>query len=264
MSTCGFPRGRYRRLGASLVSLLIVGALIQCCCREPDGGACRPRAATAPQWQIRVGNSIGADPRSVVTLWVLPVADFLRPGSRVTIAGEPSVIQPGRSERLCFRSAEGSWLVRSPDDLSGHVQILSGRAALRYVRLFTSPATVHCLEQPWWMEVVPRSVVDEDLLFGRYAALCRPPVTEIEWPSGLGGVLANREWARNGLQPAEVHSRTDAFVVRRMVFRVSPARPRTNVAYEVEETVSPSGEWHRVVLREVGLGPTTLSAFCEQ
>ena len=199
--------------------------------------------------------AIGLGPDNVHVLYHLPGAGFLRPRSELFIAGTVGNGDLSVFERLCFRNRELAVVVRTPRDLEGLVDIQSPGQAVAFARLFTSPATVKCLEEPWWAEVVPRWAVGPRLLLGRSASdLC------IAWePSGAFGVLSAGDWARSGLLQASVRRSGGDFAVTRPLMSGTAKRHRTHVVYVVEETVSRRGEFKRRDVRCVRLPYVTLS-----
>jgi hypothetical protein len=147
-------------------------------------------------------------------------------------------------------------IVEGPRDLVGSASITSPELALRYARLFTSPAIAEPLKVEWWFEVVPMSAVGDSFYFGRED---RPWPTRPEahlklraekgpnWRDKTGlprlplpkdpearrrtldearerdswrsyGVLYDHEWEGEGLPAPEVRRKGNGFVVRRVLF----------------------------------------------
>jgi hypothetical protein len=155
-------------------------------------------------------------------------------------------------------------LVDGPGKLVGHVQIRSPETALHYVRLFTSPATAHCMREPTWFEVVPSPAVDRQFVFGRDGYLDPLNYYAAYYPAGPFrnfGVLSEAEWREEGLAGPVVLRISGGFVVIRLLFRPDEEGPyewSTRTAHWVAETVSTDGRIERniigsIILRQVGV-----------
>ena len=184
---------------------------------------------------------------------VLAGIDFLRPGSQLT-AGLPLHERPVPAyERLAVQVPGTRQWVSGPADLAGRVRITSPQAALSYVRLFTSPATVRASSRPWWVEVVPRKAVDLPYLFGRksYADWLKQGD---EGQYRRFGILRDSEWVSFGLPQPTAKRCAGRYNVRRVLFRVPDHSPAsTSTAYLVSETVSRDGHLQRKVLRQISV-----------
>lgn len=185
--------------------------------------------------------------RLVDCLWTPGITG---PPARLLIAGHVGDGDVSVLERLCYKGPSGFVVVDSPRKLRGLVSIESAEAALRYARLFTSPATVKCLRQPWWCEVMPRSSATDELLFGREFS---PWVPEETARSGSFGILSDADWRGSGLDAASVRDTGEEFVITRPLARLSYGKPRTDRVYLVEESVSCEGRLWRALRGRVSL-----------
>ena len=199
------------------------------------------------------------------------VWDYLRPLGFLLPGRELGTISVGLGlpqaafERLGLRiDGQVRKLIKGPRDLIGHVHLTSAPMALRYVRLFTSPATSHMV-RPSWYEVAPLSVLSEDpaFLFGRQQALrfaglmpspdlvailyqeCQPDNKERSY-----GFLLDDEWVEHGLRPPEVVAAGDGFVIKRLLFR----NRDTDTACLVSEHVSKGGRVSQRITGTVQIG----------
>ncbi|MBM3501298.1 MAG: hypothetical protein FJX74_21815 [Armatimonadetes bacterium] len=199
------------------------------------------------------GRGAGGADRSVTVIDVLSCDDVLAADGQLMVAGVQGIrTDPMAVERLCLRRPGVFVIVRGPDDLRGHVRLTSAEAAKQYVRLFTSPSTVKSLPQPWWMEVVSASQVDESLLFGRRSELIRW-VRDPAWVSGWFGIATDEDRVSCGLQPLRVVMQGRRFTVTRTLARQT-SWDGTPGAYEVREFVSEDGAYKRRIVRGVSLG----------
>jgi len=184
--------------------------------------------------------------------------DFLLPGEQLGIGCQGLACLPLSScERLILKTHGTLIRVDGPDQLVGHVQIRSTEMALRYARLFTSPATVYILPQPWWLEVVPVTAVDRQFVFGITTwvdSLRRVSASGSEYRDY--GILTGTQWRQSNLQRPEVKRIRDGFVVTRSLFRLysKPHEASTHNVYVVAETVSRDGKIRKQALRKVRLG----------
>jgi hypothetical protein len=224
----------------------------------------------------------------VTLIHTLTGTEFLRPGPSLAVVRPPGApdFPGGLGYRLGLVS-EGSIarMVEEPDDLVGSVSIASPELALRYARLFTSPAIAELLEVEWWFEVVPMSAVDDSFYFGRedrpwppkpearlkMLAEKTPADREREenqwqkWFPGAPtdrssdtrrdyGVLYDQEWQQEGLPIPEVEPTEDGFAVRRVLFHTPYHQRRsepTRTAWWVSESIGRDGLAHRQRLREL-------------
>ena len=188
----------------------------------------------------------------------LSAASFLMPERqlRMVLCGPVPGMPLSAFERVVLGVRGDTTVVEGPEDLVGHVRTASPEAALDYVRLFTSPATAHCMREPTWLEVVPLSAVDRQFVFGRDEYL-RPGNY---WAVDLFrqfGVLKESEWREEGLSDPVVLKVIEGFVVVRVLFRPDEEGPdewRTRTAHWVAEMVSTDGRVERRVLGDVRLG----------
>jgi hypothetical protein len=228
--------------------------------RPPNGAAAMPRFLTEQESEVvaaaldRVIASITpggkGEPRprgSVIVLDRLDVGRMLKPGSELVIAGPGGLGSRGLYERLLLRSPSGPVLAEGPDDLVGHVLISEPKDALAYVRLFTSPATVHCLRDDRWHEVIRRAAVTREFLFGRdmhEVQAVGPSPGDAPW-----GIMDDNDWGKSGLREPVATREGEAFVVRRVLAHLD-VYP-THIVHLVHETVRSNGSWSRKTEREV-------------
>jgi len=183
--------------------------------------------------------------------------DFILPGEQLGIGYEGLASLPiSSSERLILKTHDRFIKVHGPEQLVGHVDIRSMDMALRYARLFTSPATVYKLSLPWWLEVVPITAVDRQFVFGRTGwvdGLRRGGASGSEYREY--GILTEMQWRQSKLQHPEVKRIRDGFVVTRALFRLysKPNEASTHNVYVVAETISRDGKIRKRVLRKVRL-----------
>jgi hypothetical protein len=183
--------------------------------------------------------------------------DFLLRGESLEIGALGSAGFPRSAFERLFLASDGRLVrVRGPKDLIGHVRILSAEQALRYVRLFTSPATVRALAPAIetssgkrWLEVVPVSVVNSDFVYGQ-SDLAKD-LKRVDQPSRdrAFGVLTEAEWRKSGLAPPSVRTIEGRFVVTRFLFTVDEYGDfETSTVHRVAETVLADGRYHRQIL----------------
>lgn len=186
----------------------------------------------------------------------LVAGDLVPPAAELFIAGAGVRGEQALVQRLCYRSPGVFVVVETPEDMVGRVQIDSPEVALRFARLFTSPATVKYLCPPWWLEVVPLAAVDDQFLFGRVEDDIGVLAERPSWPPGLYGVLSDKQWADLDLEEARVERQGDAFVVARWLFRATPDECTTRTVHMVHQTVTPRGKIRLVITRSLRLwGP---------
>jgi hypothetical protein len=152
-------------------------------------------------------------------------------------------------ERIAVSSQGSTTLVAGLEQLRGLVRITDGRAALRFVRLRTSPAT-------WYMwrdsrgeqrsqetEIVPASRARGLPSFGLrgedlgYLA---------KHPNGYCGILPDKVWRAAGFSAPEVVKEPGGFVVTRWVY--SESWPDSRQILKIREVVDEDGSYQRRVL----------------
>jgi hypothetical protein len=194
-------------------------------------------------------------------------APFLLPGRELRIVMTVGGGVPRSAfERIALRVGDQIAYVDSPEKLAGHVLVDSPEKALAYARLFTSPATVRCVGEPWWLEVVPSASFDERFVFGRGEFLDFAPSL---WLGRFReyGVLAESEWSAEGLSRPAVLRSIDGFIIVRLLFQPHDERKQswwTDTAYWVAERVSRDGHIKRSVLGAVRLGTVELQLYPEK
>jgi hypothetical protein len=197
----------------------------------------------------------GLSAAEVAPLGDLTCGDILAQGGYLFIAGISGAGDASLMERLCYRRGDLSFMVDAPDGLRGYVTIRSPKAALQYVRIYTSPMTAKCLREPWWVEVIPQRELDDGVLLGSRRRVFW--LGGVDAQSGSFGVLSDHDWGRSGLRAPAVRREGDRFVVTRFLVVVTARRNRTHRVYEVAETVSVTGCLERRVLRRARyVGPT--------
>jgi len=181
---------------------------------------------------------------------------FLLPGKRLGIGwgtlGDPI----SAFEGFYLEDKRGLTRVRGPGDLVGQVRINTADNALRYVRLFTSPATVKTFGLPVWLEVVPASEVDTDFVYGRTSRLyVAGYVADLRRLANMKdhvreyAVVSDREWRSFGLGLPSVTKIGAVFTVTRGLVRITEESPwGTGIVQQVAETVSSDGRISRRVL----------------
>jgi hypothetical protein len=187
---------------------------------------------------------------ALITDYLRPLG-FLLPGRELAAIWVGGGLPSAAFERLGLRvDGEVRKLIKEPKDLVGHVHLTSAPMALRYVRLFTSPATSHMM-QPSSYEVAPVSILSEDpaFLFGREQALglsgLMPPPGVVpvvyrdctDYGERPYGLLPDDEWREHGLRHPEVVAAEDGFLIQRILFGNRDA----DAASAVSEHVSRNG-----------------------
>jgi len=197
---------------------------------------------------------------------ILSGTDFLRPGTVLAIGYEGVPGRPLSAFERMFVIIQGRPLrIRTYDDLVGKVRIDSEVAALRYTRLFTSPATVRALVKPRWLEVIPASAVDEHFVFGRAEYRNRLRNVKGQGHYRAFGVLPDPEWSQCGLPRPTVSTTKAGFVVTRSLFSVDEDQsPQTDTVYQIAETVSSDGQIHRRTLSKSKLRGVALVVWPEE
>jgi hypothetical protein len=195
-------------------------------------------------------------PQSVMVLDVLSTGETGLSYGELIVGGAPVFGANWCSKRLCLRSGKVFVVVDEPAKLAGHVEIRTPRAALQYVRIFTSRLTVLCLKPTWWVEVLRRSDLADTFPVGWY----RWDVSPDEWRfrSGIEGVLSDEDWVAAGLGEPQVEEVEDGFVITRPLFTATPYRSTTNMVFVVREHVGRDGSLRREVVRTVRLPETRL------
>ena len=188
----------------------------------------------------------------------LGAVGFLLPGHDIGVGCVPGAPDTPRMPYQCLYlmfDARMVRMIRGPEDLTGHVHITSPTMALRYVRLFTSPATAHMFADPW-CEVVSAEgmdVLDRAFFFGQTYP---EPLTLIEMShkdaDRMYGILRADEWRDHGMRSPETECTADGYVVRRMLFRI-PAMGGTRVSYWIAERVFADGRVSKTRLGKVRL-----------
>ena len=195
-------------------------------------------------------------PNSVRIHEALTGVPFLLPGERLGIGWSTLGDPRSAFEKLYLQDKRGLTRVKGPGDLVGHVRIDTADKALRYVRLFTSPATVRTFDLPVWLEVVPASKVDKDFVYGRTSRLyVMGYVDDLRRLANMNsavreyGVVSDREWAGFGLRLPTVTKIGANFVVTRGLVLITEKSPwGTGIVQQVAETVSSDGRISRRVL----------------
>jgi hypothetical protein len=156
---------------------------------------------------------------------VLPETDFLVGDAELLVSGVDTLGAP--LECLRYSSpARPPWeltpvppelpVVRGPDDLRGKVRITTPESALRYCRLFSSPAILSCLPEPWDVEVLSSKDLDLRLMFGRSDSLRRVRMyLEVGDPYRPWAILRPAEWRSLGLTRPVVERTPTGFAVTR-------------------------------------------------
>jgi hypothetical protein len=195
-------------------------------------------------------------PNSVRLHEALTGVPFLPPGESLGIGWSTLGLPISAFEKLYLQDKRGLTRVKGQGDLVGHVCIDTVDKALRYVRLFTSPATVRTFDLPVWLEVVPASKVDRDFVYGKTGrlygmgyvdALRRLPNMKSDVREF--GVVSDREWRGFGLRLPTVTEVGADFVVTRGLVLITEKSPwGTGIVQQVAETVSSDGRISRRVL----------------
>ncbi len=181
---------------------------------------------------------------------------FLLPGEKLAIGWTEMGLPVHAFEKLYLDNGRGPKRVKGPNDLVGHVRVDTADKALRYVRLFTSPATVRASDLPVWLEVVPASKVDTSFVYGRTGNLYVAGYVEdlrrlasMKSDAREYGVVSDREWRASGLTLPTVAKVGPNFVVRRGLALICENSVwGTGIVQQVAETVSPDGRISREVL----------------
>lgn len=247
----------------AMSAMLILVVAATCLGISPERGCCNAEAAVGSGADR--GGSSEEETRVLEYSWGTPLTGvgFLLPGRELRLTTTLDIGDPiSAFQRVYLRADRKIIRVDEPAKLVGHVRIVSPEAALQYVRLFTSPATVRTMSRADWIEVVPASSVGEAFVFGNKAWLS-------EMPRFLGrerefGILRDEEWHEEGLSGPTVLRTSSGFIVIRLMFR-----PReegtwwTNIAHWVADTVSADGTMDRRVLGDVRLRQVELQLIPE-
>jgi hypothetical protein len=233
-----------------------IGACVLVCC------AAARSASASCTWRQLMEEAWDAEGPTKGELWewewplgvTLTGTGFMPAGQELRIVTPVAAYPIASSERVALREGDTFIVVRGPEQLAGRVRITSPEAALSYVRLFTSPATVRAMRGPRWIEVAPLSSVDDRYLFGREREDIRDLFPVMWFGYRSLGVLKDREWRDAGLSSPVVLTSADGFIVVRLLFRPDEdGKWWTHTAHWVAETVSPAGEMQRQVIGTVKL-----------
>jgi hypothetical protein len=160
----------------------------------------------------------------------------------------PPCLQPAKETELIVVMHDGRLLVpRDLNQLQGLVRITDGEAALRFVRLRTSPATWHT-----WpagvreMEIIAAPELQSQPDFGlrelRYPA---PGV-----PSGYLGILPEAAYRAGQFTAPKVEEVEAGFRITRLIYRQTFSA-RTATVQQIQEVVTEEGEYRRSVLKQM-------------
>jgi len=142
---------------------------------------------------------------------------FTLPGESLVIGRAPNAKGALGETRigLVLRSPEGERLIGRLSDLNGDVVIDTPRKALEFVRLNTSPVTQELLSSDVGIEIIPKSALDSDFVYG--VTLILPGLRASR--DGVWGLLSDRTFEEYGLTRPSVRKVRDYYVVERTVLQ---------------------------------------------
>jgi hypothetical protein len=160
----------------------------------------------------------------------------------------PSCLMPEITADGIVVSHDGRLLVpRDLNQLRGLVRVTDGEAALRFVRLRTSPATWHA-----WpagvreVEVVAAADLQSQPDFGLREL--RYPVPGV--PSGYLGILPGAAYRASQFTAPKVETVGEGFRITRWIYRQTFSA-RTATVQQIQEMVTEVGEYRRSVVKQI-------------
>ncbi len=175
-----------------------------------------------------------------------PIAAKLSLKGKLVISYSPSSPQEA-SEKLILIGSKRRTEVSFPNLLAGHVTLRDAAEALRYVRLFTTPRTAHCLGNTMGIEVRSRGSLGLDWTYGDQLLLASLK----DSPNGYCGVVGD------SLKPTGSVTWTGKdghFYVRRLLMLPLPTIPSLGNLCLVVEKISADGKYRLLTKERVTTG----------
>jgi hypothetical protein len=166
--------------------------------------------------------------------------NFANKGVRVYLATYSGSLPFEPRERLLLETAGTKVVVTHLSDLKGVVHIDNEAAALKYVRLRTSPATWYLWHESQMVEIVDNSVASKLPSYG----LGREGTNHAR--SGFMGILSSAAFNQGNFTAASVSETEAGFVVKRWLLKISGKKKTVEL---IQETLGKTGAYNRAVLQ---------------
>jgi hypothetical protein len=154
-------------------------------------------------------------------------------------------------ERIAVSSRGHTQLVRGLRQLKGLVRITDGDAALRFIRLRTSPTTWHMWHDATAeVEIVAASRAPSLPTFGLRAVGQASAGHWDRHSSGMDGILSDEVCRAVGFGPPKVRRAAGGFTIERWIFAESGS-PFHRSIQKVREFVGKDGEYQRTAIARV-------------
>jgi hypothetical protein len=145
-----------------------------------------------------------------------------------------------RREGLVYADQGKLKSIHELQDLARYVKIDDAQAALEYVRLRTSPVTWYLWHDSQAVEIIDAAAATALPTFGLRSKIENAPI------SGFMGILSSGAFKQGKFTEAKVRAGAKEFVVKRWLLTITGAKKNVEL---VQETVSRTGEYKRVVLQ---------------
>jgi hypothetical protein len=163
----------------------------------------------------------------------------------------PLALPSEAGQRIAVSYGEQTQLVRELNQLRGLLRIDSGEAALRFVRLRTSPATWHMWpDGPSEVEIVAASRAPNLPNYGLSGFGSWIVKHWRKSSSGLHGILSHEVCRAIGFGPPSVHRESGGFTIERWTY-AERGRRWTQSIQKVREHVGEDGEYRRTTVATI-------------